>query len=237
LRMERQRYLLPEFAKDNGFNYEDKAPGLNLPGMLFWTGNLPKTRKTEAILSGSYEGQRFITGNHYFDNHAGGRINTYDYGFIGVELPRSLPQILLRSKRKAMEFTANFKSDQVLQLEGDFGKYFILYCPKGYEQDALYVLTPDLMQLLISHGSNFDIEITGNSIFFYHHPFTVDQRQAEEIFAVIATLGNATTKRTLRYQNQLARFGIFPRLKSGFITIILINLLLFGLLALRYLLR
>ena len=41
---------------------------------------------------------------------------------------------------------------QVLSLEGDFDRYFTLYCPKEYERDALYVFTPDLMALLDRRG-------------------------------------------------------------------------------------
>jgi len=35
----------------------------------------------------------------------------------------------------------------------------IFYCPEGYERDALYVFTPDLMALLIDEVGAYDVEI------------------------------------------------------------------------------
>ncbi len=46
-----------------------------------------------------------------------------------------------------------------LELEGDFGKHFELHVPAGYERDALYVLTPDVMQVLIDEAADRRVEI------------------------------------------------------------------------------
>ncbi len=40
-------------------------------------------------------------------------------------------------------------ADQVLPLEGDWDRHFTLYCPEGYERDALQVMTPDVMAAMI----------------------------------------------------------------------------------------
>jgi hypothetical protein len=39
--------------------------------------------------------------------------------------------------------------------------------PAGYENDALYVLTPDIMALLVDNAAGYDVEITGNQLFIY----------------------------------------------------------------------
>ena len=52
---------------------------------------------------------------------------------------------------------ATFRRDQVLSLEGDFNRYFTLYCPRQYERDALYVFTSDLISLLNDEADPFDV--------------------------------------------------------------------------------
>jgi hypothetical protein len=44
-----------------------------------------------------------------------------------------------------------YARNQMMSLEGDFDKHFQLYAPTDYSRDALYVITPDLMALLIDH--------------------------------------------------------------------------------------
>jgi hypothetical protein len=56
---------------------------------------------------------------------------------------------------------------QRLSLEGDFDQHFSLHSPHGYERDALYVFTPDLMALLIDETGDFDVEIVDEWFFVY----------------------------------------------------------------------
>lgn len=234
LQVEKQHYLFKKFAADNGLLYQTSSASLLLPGMLFACGNQQSKRRTNNLLSGVHLGQKFTLGNQHFENFAAGRLNTFDYGFIAVKISRTLPQMLLRSKRKAMEFTSGFKSGQVLELEGNFGAYFTLYCPKDFERDAFYVLTPDLMVLLIDYGADFDIEINGNYVFFYHRPFIFDEKQTAELFAIIATLGNAVFAQTKRYNGQLSWIpGASHRLKEGIWGLVALNVLVVILILLR----
>lgn len=57
--------------------------------------------------------------------------------------------------------------DQIMRLEGDFNDHFTLYAPKGYERDAMYVFTPDVMAALIDFGADYDIEVVDDSLIFY----------------------------------------------------------------------
>lgn len=50
-------------------------------------------------------------------------------------------------------------SSQRLSLEGDFDSHFALYCPSGYERDALYLFTPDVMTRAVDEAGGWDIEI------------------------------------------------------------------------------
>ncbi len=86
-------------------------------------------------------------------------------GICEVELAVPLPNIWLRARQDRAPvlsaYTAPARS-QILSLEGDFDRYFELYCPAGYERDALYLFTPDVMAWLIDDVGGFDVELIDN---------------------------------------------------------------------------
>ena len=51
-------------------------------------------------------------------------------------------------------------------LEGDYNKYFSLYCEKGMQADARYVLDPAAMEFTIKFSQSNNWEITGNELYF-----------------------------------------------------------------------
>ena len=53
---------------------------------------------------------------------------------------------------------------QRLRLEGDWDRHFALYVPNDYERDALYVITPDLMALLIDNLPGAYIETWDDNV-------------------------------------------------------------------------
>jgi hypothetical protein len=97
----------------------------------------------------------------------------------------------------------SFNRNQVLSLEGDFDKHFTLYCPKEYEQDALYVFTPDLMALLIDDAGSFDVEIVDDWMFVYspHRFEPLSVPTYERLFRIISTVGAKTVSQTERYHD------------------------------------
>jgi hypothetical protein len=96
-----------------------------------------------------------------------------------------------------------FKRDQILSLEGDFDKHFTLYCPQEYEQDALYVFTPDLMALLIDDAGTYDVEIVDDWMFLYspHQLPPLSQPTYAHLFTIIQTVGNKTVSQTENYHD------------------------------------
>ncbi len=87
--------------------------------------------------------------------------------FMRFKLPMSLPHIVLRSRRSETNVLDGVGESVKLKLEGQFGDMFDLYVPKGYERDALYVFTPDVMVRFIDATPNFDCEIIGDELYFY----------------------------------------------------------------------
>lgn len=82
-------------------------------------------------------------------------------GFCEIQLRVPLPNILLISRTRtlpAFSAPAAPLASQRLSLEGDFDRYFEVYCPAGYERDALYILTPDVMANLVDSARGTDVE-------------------------------------------------------------------------------
>ena len=84
-----------------------------------------------------------------------------------VALPKPLAHILLKPKKSASaDVEDQFADHQKLELEGDFNDYFTLEIARGQQIDALTVLTPDVMQCLVSYAEAENIEIDAANLYF-----------------------------------------------------------------------
>jgi len=89
------------------------------------------------------------------------------YGYMAMQLDRALPHIVLDARSNGSSIPMPIGGGQKLSLEGDFDRHFRLYCPRGYETDALYIMTPDLMALLVDETGDFDVEIVDDMLYVY----------------------------------------------------------------------
>ena len=92
--------------------------------------------------------------------------------FITLSLNRHLPHIVLDAKRNNGlgwngRLGAEFDRKQRLSLEGNFNDDFTLYCPAGYEADALYLFTPDIMVRMQDYAADWDVEIIDDELYLY----------------------------------------------------------------------
>lgn len=120
---------------------------------------------------------------------------------------------MLDSKANNSIFGSNLPATldrkQILHVEGDLDRYFTLYCPAQYEQDALYIFTPDLMALLIDEAAPFDVELVDDWMFVYAtHPFDMtDPAVLQRLLTIAGTVGATALRQTERYSD--ARVGDF----------------------------
>lgn len=160
------RYRLDQFARANGMFYEPKVASPPLPGMIFSLGH---SRQSTDLLRGTKP--RFVEfGNYQYTVKSGKNSITYRWGYVAVKLDVPLPNIVLDAKGNngfGSNLPASFRKAQRLSLEGDFDQHFTLYCPKGYERDALYLFTPDIMARFIDHAAQLDVEIVDDWLFLY----------------------------------------------------------------------
>jgi len=114
---------------------------------------------------------------------------THNFTVARVALREQLPHIVLNSKSARADIEETIEHDEKLKLEGDFNKYFNLLIEKGQQINALEILTPDVMQILVSYNTNEDIEINGDSLYFISRN---DKRDYKDMPSLINSIMHLT---------------------------------------------
>ena len=193
---------LERFAEANDLVFSPLDANPRYPGAIFSVGGSRAAVDHFRAKSG-----RFLDlGNYRYVTSSGKNSQTHTWGFMALELDRSLPHMVLDSRANnglfgSTNLPAAFTKDQVLSLEGNFDQYFTLYCPKQYERDALYVFTPDLMALCIDEAAPFDIEVIDKWMFVYSAT-AFDMQQPwvyERLLRIAFTVGAKTLTQTDHY--------------------------------------
>jgi hypothetical protein len=133
-----------------------------------------------------------------------------ELGYLAITLPRRVPHMVLDARSNDRgPFSSLLRrpaANQHLSLEGDFDTRFRLYAPSGYERDALYVFTPDLMALLIDETGDLDVELRDDRLIVYKPGgFDLTDPAVWQRFAHIrATVGAKTWDRTDLYADERA---------------------------------
>ena len=134
--------------------------------MIFQNGS---SRMATSLVRGFQP--RFVEfANYQYTTGSGKNRTTHRWGYVAVKLDVPLPNIVLDAlgnNALGSNLPASFARDQRLSLEGDFDRHFTLYCPEGYEADALYLFTPDIMARFIDHAAQLDVEIVDDWMFLY----------------------------------------------------------------------
>ncbi|MFC8680765.1 hypothetical protein ACFT30_04525 [Microbacterium ureisolvens] len=185
-----RRYRLDRFARANAMRYEPRLDDPGLPGMIFSIGS---SRHSSDLVRG--ERPRFVEfANYRYTTGSGKNRQTHQWGYVAVKLDTPLPHIVLDATSNNGLFGSNlpltFDRDQRLSLEGDFDRYFSLYCPADYERDALYLFTPDIMARFIDNAAALDVEIVDDWLFLYaKRDFsTLDPQTWAWLFSVVGAL-------------------------------------------------
>jgi len=157
-------YRLSQFAEDNNMYYQPGpwlgtylTPWANRVGGVL-VSRVLRTRTDPSIEYGNFDGQ------YAANDDSGAGFG----GYVAIRLDTNLPNILLLSRRNASDrnlWRPIPPNTEKLSLEGNFDDYFTLYAPSGYEADALYLFTPDVMTNLMDEASAFDVEIIDDWVF------------------------------------------------------------------------
>ncbi|MGB3023707.1 MAG: hypothetical protein WBB39_02765 [Candidatus Saccharimonadales bacterium] len=178
---------LAKFASSNSLYLGNNLASGDSVGMMLQAG---KKKDVNSIVTISNKtAPDVMIGSRTIETGSGRFASYWDIGFIVMRLPRKLPHIVLDARRnnrfhRLTNLTDQFKKHQMLELEGNFGQYFTVFCPAGKERDALYLFTPDVMQSAIDNlQGECDIEIVEDRLYIYQNqPFTVDAKSYKKIY-------------------------------------------------------
>lgn len=203
-----QKVRLNRFVNDNLLRFIPEIKNPNHAGMIF---NIGYDRSASSVIKGKTD--EFEIANYSYSVGSGDRKKTYDYGYVMIKLDRNLPNIVLDSVKNNVSIfgldisnlPVTFSSDQILSLEGDFDSHYKLYAPKEYERDALYIFTPDLMELFIDETGDFDAEIVDDKIYIYSKTiFQLDNELVlRRLFKIIDIIGKKAKRQTDNYVDSL----------------------------------
>lgn len=186
---------LEQFAKLNQCVFEHDSIGQGYPGTYFShnTVLIANAIRTDDV-------QFFEFGNFRMVGNQERSSAGPTFGYMRVKLSRRLPHMVLKSTRNSMSLPSAFEDGQTLMLEGDFYKSFRLYVPRGYERDALYVFTPDIMALFVDVAGAFNCEIIDDELYLYaSRKFTLTQQQSIEKCIEIVTKVTQRLDRQIDY--------------------------------------
>jgi hypothetical protein len=184
-----RRWRLGRFAQANGMTYTDSVAAPPLPGMIFGIGT---AREASDVVRGTRP--RYVEfGDYEYTVKRGKSSTTHRWGYIAVKLSTPLPHIVLDATGNngfGSNLPVSFRGAQRLSLEGDFDQHFHLYCPEGYEQDALYLFSPDIMARFIDDSAELDVEIIDDWLFLYtrRRVSTLDPATWAWLFGVVTAL-------------------------------------------------
>ncbi|WP_460740624.1 hypothetical protein [Microbacterium neimengense] len=193
-------YRLNGFAEANGFTYEPYAPAPPLPGMIFTRPGQSSAFVTDILRR--RQGYALEIGNHTCTTGSGRSTSTYRWGYAAMRLPVALPHIVLDAHGNNAigrpRLPIAFAKDQRLSLEGDFDRFFTLYCPEGYETDALYLFSPDTMAVFVDEAARLDVELVDDYLFLYFpgQLATLDPALWERLLTTV----DALSERLLRWE-------------------------------------
>lgn len=204
---------LRQFAARNGLQFMQTNRQPPYQGMIF-NEHLGSARcATNIVYSTDTPGVvAFEIGNYRYTTGSGKSSQQHNWVYIRMKMDRNLPHVVLDAKANnhrvfgtdaGTNLPYSFTKDQVLHLEGDFDKYFTLYAPKEYEDDALYVFAPDVMAMLIDESRQFDAEIVDNEAYFYLQVESGvgldNQALMQQLIGIVTTLGNKLHYETEHY--------------------------------------
>lgn len=173
-----------------GFSYAESAPMESVSGGLFSFGH---EQYLAHVLSGTYQGIPVRIYTYHASMEEGKEREDFVFTVCEFTYPYHLPWIALAPKSgETLGISVEpvhvppIKNAVYIHLEGDFNKYFSAATEKGLETEALVVLTPDVMALLLDQKERIHFESFGSRLYIYHDGF-IGGKDAMSLFYENAT--------------------------------------------------
>ena len=133
---------------------------------------------------------------------------THSWHYVIATLPAKVPPMLLDARSNDVlvsDLPSSYAKRGRLSLEGDFDKSFRLFAPMAHQQDALYILTPDVMAVLVDDAAAYNIEFLGDRLIFFTEDEPDYERASDwaEVDRLVNTVAAKLADRAVRWAHQL----------------------------------
>jgi hypothetical protein len=179
-----------------------KVPLLSVPDAATYSGAHDQivTNAYTFMLSGAipctiYE-YSYTVGNGKFEQNC--MLSVAQFG-VGARFP----ELFLDGRHN--NYSSKYQSSQRVSLEGNFDTHFNLYVPDGKQVDALSIIAPDVMQLLVDEGSPYDISIDGRNVYVIAGTFPYTQKALPALLDFASRLHNELHHRSVSWREPLHR--------------------------------
>lgn len=171
------------FAVANGWTFTPMpfATERFVPPSLAGAG---RSRRLSDVVHASFEGHNCDLFMYQFTTGSGKNSHTYYYTVARVALAKPFPHLILDNK-KTWAIHNRGNASQKISLEGDFDKYFSFYSQPNEHINALSIVTPDIMQTLLTKNQFQDIEIADSYLYFM---VVSDQRTATRLAGLLESV-------------------------------------------------
>lgn len=201
------RWRLNAFAHDNSLIYLPRGSNLQRIGSVL-TGIRAKYWD---VFAATIDQRTVVFGNARSNMTASQSHAREGWSFCVVKLPTHVPHMYLRPNTRLGRLSPliAFGGGQRMSLEGEFDRHFTLYAPKEYERDALYVITPDLMALLIDELPGSHVEtFADNLVITTPKPLHFERLDSwERMSRLLDTVVPKAVRQTYRYQDHRSEIG------------------------------
>lgn len=188
-----KREFTKQFGASIGFTYSPVASTDGVKGRLFSVGH---SQFIYDVLSGDHNGRDSRFFSYRFVVGSGRSSHTYNFTVFETAFTNNMPDITLMGKNglfSSLDLPSGLSlssGSESVELEGDFNKYFKLKVPKGYEQEAYQILTPNVMVALIDKAKGLDFEFNGNKLYIYATELVLVREKLQAMFDLAQYLGD-----------------------------------------------
>lgn len=190
---------IAKFASLNGFRVKksyldnkDIAPSFKSKSFS-WAFDMVEGRVGEmsfGLLARVYK-DKGILGIFGFKSH---KMDT----IMKVDLPGSLPQIVVNARRdeslKRSNLSADFDDSMKFRFEGVNGEHYDAYAAKTDRVTALQIFTPDVLEVFYDKFPTTDVEIQGSSMWLIERHTILDDEVAKRLFEASSQLYDQVSK-------------------------------------------
>jgi len=99
-----------------------------------------------------------------------------------ADIGNEFTHILLDSKNNSGGASRMRQGAERISLEGNFDDFFSLYVDPTHHIDALSIITPDIMQTIMSATKSYDIEIIGSKVYLFAEGDRRNKDSVQDLF-------------------------------------------------------